>query len=211
MFPKAPHSLILGSAALAATAIFLAPVTAWANTAPSVAGLRLGMTADEVIRSLGQAGIAPNRIQRKACVNELLALHRSVVGVEEPGSCMQDIFAPYESGTLLVFFSEDLPKRPGVAVVTTLSVNDASDALMQDVMRQAGPPSVTDHGSDWVVAIWCFGFTCTSMDQWDKPDLGPQLLVHRKSGLTLVDPMTETQSEKAVRQILTAHGVKMQA
>lgn len=195
------------SALVATTWLLFTPVVASANGAPSVAGLRLGMTAEEVVHALGHAGISPSRVQKKACVNELLALHRSVVGMEEPGSCMQDIFAPYESGDLLVFFSEDLPARPGVAVVTTLSLNYVAEPAIQAVMAQAGPPSVTDRSSDWIVAIWCFGFTCTSMDHWDKPTLGPMLLVHRGSGLTLVDPKAQAQSSKAVSDILAAHGV----
>jgi hypothetical protein len=89
-------------------------LAASAREAPAIAGVRLGMTSESVLAVLRAKQIAV-RIMYQPCLREYLAMHTKVVGFNGPGGhCLQMIQAKYGGGTYLIFFTEDVPHRPGV-------------------------------------------------------------------------------------------------
>ena len=192
--------------AFAILCFFMLTMAADARPTPTIEGLALGMTADEAEMVLRAQHIA-SRVTPRPCLSDYLAMQRSTVPPAGPGRCTQSMFAQTEAGSLLVFFNEALPDRPGVSVVTTIAVNSASDTMMADVAKQAGAPTLTDGP----VLIWCFDYACKSGDDWDEPYAGRQLLEHQGSGLTLADPRAERLYEQSLGEQLKAHGVTIRA
>ncbi len=187
----------------------LQPCCAFARTAPTVDGVHLGMTSKDVVQAL-TASKQPPRVRLKyPCLAEYIAQNRNAKSLKGPGSCVQLLSARYAGGELLVFFTEDLPRRPGVSIVTTIAVNyPTDDAALAAVVQAAGPPTLTDGGAPWTVAMWCFDFSCQDMNHvLADPRSGQMLLVHRGSGLTLSDARTRSECEDAASKILEAQGV----
>jgi len=140
-----------------------------------------------------------------------LAKHRSVVPLEDrSGRCIEQISWRYAGGDLLVFFVEDVPKNPGVSIVSTIALNYPTDiSAMDRIIRQAGQPSVTDGLTPWTVAMWCFGFTCSDMGRVLRDiDSPTTLLVHRGAGFTLENSHVAHEREREIEHDLTERGVR---
>ncbi len=84
---------------------------------------------------------------------------------------------------------EDVPRRPGVSIVTSIALDyPKGPNWMADIVRDAGPPSLTNGKRPWTVALWCFGFKCSNMERTVRDYKSPPtLLVDRQSGFTLND------------------------
>lgn len=110
---------------------------------------------------------------------------------------------------LVAVFYEDLPRRPGISVLTSIALNypTAPDAVAA-VINQAGSPTVTDGKKPWVVAMWCFGFACHDMNEVLRdPKRGPTLLVHQGAGFTLEDGGAQARYESVLNAALAKHGI----
>ena len=180
-----------------------------ARHVPAIAGLHLGMTADEALAALRGRHLTV-RATYRPCLSDYLAQHRKVVSIEGRGRCLKSLTASYGGGDLQVFLSEDLPNHPGRTRVATLALNYVSGSTISMVMRQAGTPSLTDGKRPWIVAMWCFGFKCTDMDRTlNQRSAGPWLLVQRGAGagLTLADNRLDTGP--LLLKTLAQHGVRL--
>jgi len=178
---------------------------AFASSPPVIDGLRLGATSAEVLAELHAQG-EKLRIFPRPCLRELLAEHKKIVSTNSaPGHCMAQIFARYAGGDLLLLFDEALPERPGTSVLTTIALNyPTENDAMSRVVKEAGPPNLTDGKKPWIVAMWCFGFVCRDMNSaLGNRNSGPVLLVHKGSGLTL----EETRYEHALYAALARYGI----
>jgi len=61
---------------------------------------------------------------------------------------------------------------------------------------------------DDLVALWCFGFTCTDMERTARNYKSPPtLLVNRQSGFTLNDALAVTDRQEIIRREVHAHGI----
>jgi hypothetical protein len=111
-------------------------------------------------------------------------------------------------GTLMVWFNEALPSRPGVSVVTVISVNQAGEELIASVRRQVGTPAFTVGP----VSVWCFDSTCIAdaRSHYPMSYAGRELGIHEGSGVTLEDVSARQAFTEALWQQLTAHGVRLQ-
>lgn len=180
------------------------------NRPPSVATLRLGMAATQVLQALRRAGETA-QITQQRCLADLLAQHQGVVYTNGPGHCIRMISTRYAGGNLLLFFFEALPNRPGVSVLTSIALNypTAPEAIAA-VTNNLGAPTLTDGKTPWTVAMWCFGFACRDMDATLRdPKRGPMLLVHQGAGLTLEDGGAQTRYQRALDAALAQHGVRI--
>ena len=120
------------------------------------------------------------------------------------GHCVEQI--SWRQFGVLAFFTEDVPRRPGVSVVTIIGANDEKDTA--DVMREVGPPSLTDGRRPWIVALWCFGFTCRNMERTvENSKSPPTLLIHQGSGFTLNDAIARSEREDTIGRVVHAHGI----
>ena len=191
----------LGSGAVASTSV------------PSlhVAGLALLMTSGEAVQALRKQKASVQTVIKSGCVSDYLAMHRSEVPMSDrDGHCVESIQATYGGGSLLLHFTEDVPRRPGVSVLTTIALNyPTDDAVLSRVVADVGPPSLTDGKQPWTVAMWCFGFTCTDMDKTlENRYAGPVLLVHQGGGLTLNDTGDANRRQDQSDRLLESHGVR---
>ncbi|MGC8486130.1 MAG: hypothetical protein ACP5O6_10960 [Candidatus Baltobacteraceae bacterium] len=144
------------------------------------------------------------------CLADLLAEHRKVVTtMGRGGHCVAEIDTSYAGGSLLLFFNEGLPHRPGISVLTSIALNyPTSPNAVSAVIHQAGSPTITDGKKPWVVAMWCFGFTCHDMNKVLRdPKRGPILLVHQGGGFTLEDGGAENRYESLLNAALAKHGI----
>ena len=176
---------------------------------PVIAGLHLGMTADEVMSTLRAHGGDPD-IAPKPCLADLLAQRsRTVTTIARYGSCVGSISERYAGGDLLLWFSEALPSRPGTSVLTEIALNYPSDQrVLSDVARRAGKPSLTDGSNPWTVAMWCYGFRCTDMDSVIlDPHSGPFLSIHVGCCLVVTDTEARTKYGSALADALASRGV----
>jgi hypothetical protein len=193
-------------------ALSLTAIAGASTSAPThVAGLSLMMTSGEVVRTLRAQRVPVKALITSACVSDDLAMHRSEVPMsDDRGHCVEGLHAAYAGGSLLLSFTEDVPRRPGVSVLTTIALADPrDDAAVQRVIAAAGPPSLTDGKRPWTIAMWCFGFTCTDMNETlADPHAGPWLLIHRGAGLTLADDGAANRRERAADRVLASHGVR---
>lgn len=172
---------------------------------PTVMGLRPGMTGAQALAIMRAQRLEP-RAWYRPCLHDYLAQHRKVVSAGGPGRCLQSLTARYAGGDIMVFLSEDLPSHPGRSRVEIVALNYVADSAMSEVMRQAGAPTITDGKHPWTVAMWCFGFKCTSMDLSSRA--GAWLLVHRGSGLTLED--NRFDSDPVLIKALAKRGVTLE-
>ena len=164
------------------------PIAVVARSAPDVAGIRLGMTSSAVLETLSSEHMSA-KVLFQPCLADYLAQHAKTVSIGGMGHCPMQISAQYDGGTLLVFLTEDVPSRPGTAIVTEIALNyPTDDAATTALMKAAGAPSLTDGNRPWTVAMWCFDFVCRDMNRVmaDSP-AGRTLLVHRGAGFTLAD------------------------
>jgi hypothetical protein len=174
-----------------------------------IAGVRPGMTAGSVLGVLKAQNIAA-KTMFKPCLSDYLALHKSIVGISGPGHCAESVQASFVGGTLLVGLTEDVPMRPGVAVVVDVALNSPSDEGMNSIIHNAGPPTLTDGQDPWTLAMWCFGFVCHDMNRvlaTNPP--GQTLFVHRGVGLTLTDIHSGQMRDAYINRVLLAHGVRL--
>jgi hypothetical protein len=177
-----------------------------------VAGVSLLMTSGEAMSALREHGVAVQTTIKTSCLADYLAGHRSIVPISgsRDGHCVEMFQARYAGGSLLLFFTEDVPKRPGISVVTSIALNFPTDnSVAERLAADAGPPSRTDGNQPWTLALWCLGFRCTDAD-WEHPGMyrGPTLFVHRGAGLTLEDDGAGNRRNDAVNRILAAHNVR---
>jgi hypothetical protein len=185
------------------------PSAANSGEVPAIAGVRPGMTADSVLRVLKAQHIAAET-SFKPCLSDYLALHKSIVGMNGPGHCPDSVDASFAEGTLIVFLTEDVPRRPGVSIVTRVALNSPSDGMMNNIIHNAGPPTLTDGRNPWTLAMWCFGFVCHDMNRvlaTNPP--GQTLFVHRGIGLTLSDDPSYHLRNAYINRVLTSHGVRL--
>jgi hypothetical protein len=176
---------------------------------PSIAGIRPGMTTGSVLALLKAQHIAATTIF-EPCLSDYLAPHKSIVGISGPSHCPESIQASFAGGTLLVFLTEDVPQRPGVAIVIEVALNFPSDEAMNAIIHNAGPPTLTDGQAPWTLAMWCFGFVCHDMDRvlaTNPP--GQMLFIHRGAGLTLGDSHSGKIRSDYTNRVLAAHGVRV--
>jgi len=186
-----------------------APVTVAA--AIHVAGLSLLTTSDEAVEALRLRHLPIKALIKSGCVSDYLAMHRDEVPMSDrDGHCVESIQAAYAGGSLLLFFTEDMPRRPRVSVLTTIALNyPTDDSVMSRVIADAGPPTLTDGERPWTIAMWCFGFACTNMDRALQDRFaGPMLLVHQGAGFTLEDAGAANRRQAAMDRILASHGVR---
>ena len=176
---------------------------------PVIAGLHLGMTADDAMSTLRAHGGDPD-IAPKPCLVDLLAQRSKVVStIARYGSCVGSISVRYAGGDLLLWFDEALPAHPGTSVLTEIALNYPSDQrVLSDVARRAGKPSLTRGGNPWTVAMWCYGFTCTDMDNVIlDPHSGPILSIHAGCCLVVTNAEARTQYGSALSDALASRGV----
>jgi hypothetical protein len=166
------------------------------------------MTSQDVLQTLSASQQSPTVWMKSPCLSEYLAQHKKLVSLGGPGSCVQAIKARYAGGDLLVFFTEDIPSRPGVSIATTIALNYPTDnSAVAAVTQAAGAPTLTDGA----VAMWCFDFPCKDMNRvLADPNSGQTLLVHRGAGLTLNDARMHTEREVAAHKVLEAQGVTLE-
>ena len=192
--------------AISVQLIAVAPATA----PPSVAGVHLGMSPAAVLQTIRSRG-AKARVFRISCLADYLAEHSKEVPISGPGHCTQTIDTTFGGGSLLVFFSEDLPRHPGASVVTGIALNYPAEATLTAIVSQLGPPSITDHEHPWVVADWCYGFVCNDMNRLvggGYPGAKEYAGVHRGCCLSVEDRATKTRSDNFIDSTLQAHGVR---
>lgn len=183
-----------------------------AHRIPSVEGVTLGMTSQDVLKRLRERRIQATVIARP-CLSEYLSAHRKAVPIEDrSGHCIEHIAAQHAGGDLFIFFAEDVPRRPGVSTVMTLALNYPKDPKwLADIVHDVGPPSLTDGKRPWTVALWCFDFTCTNMERTvGDYKSQPTLLVNRQSGFTLNDAGAINDREQTIRRELHAHGITLE-
>jgi hypothetical protein len=198
------------SVAVAGLLLTVHASVAYSAEIPAIAGLRPGMTADSVLGLLKAQHIA-TKTRFKPCLSEYLARHRSLVAAEGPGHCPEIIEASFAGGTLLVFLTEDVPRRDGVAIVTEVALNYPSEEALDRVSRAAGPPTLTDGQDPWTVAMWCFDFVCHDIDRvLATSPPGHWLLIHRGAGLTLADDHSGQMRDANINRALAAHGVRLE-
>jgi len=181
------------------------------RTAPTIAGVHLGMISADVLRVLSTKGGLLRR-SRKPCLADYLAQHRKVVSMNGTGNCLQSLETQFTGGgNLLVSFVEDLPRRPGVTIVNTISVNDPSERAVDQLLKRTGRPTFTDGKRPWIIAEWCFYEPCKDKNLTvSDPEAGPVMLVHRGAGFTLSDKALTSKSFSVVNAMLAARGVKLE-
>jgi hypothetical protein len=176
-----------------------------------LAGVSLMMTSGEAIQALRTQHVSVKALIKSACVSDYLAMHRSEVPMSDRGGhCVESLQAVYPGGSLLLYFTKDMPRRPGVSVITIIALNYPTDhAAVGRMIADAGPPSLTDGQQPWTVAMWCFGFTCTDMNKTLKNRYaGPMLVVHQGAGLTLDDTGAGNHRQDEADRVLASHGVR---
>ncbi len=131
------------------TLFFICPMlqttpAAWAASrpVPQIAGLTLGMTSDDALAALKMHSINATAVMNHWCMADFLV--DQVHPYQGRGHCVQLITARYLGGDLLVFFTEDIPARPGVAVLTTIALNYPPQSALEPLIGQLGEPSLTD-------------------------------------------------------------------
>ncbi len=166
------------------------------------------MTSNAAIATLKSEGVAVTHTFFKQCFRDELARAAGRASPTGPGRCVQSVDARYAGGDLSIWFVEDLPKKPGSSVVTTIAVNAATDlAAFASILKRAGRPSLTDGKTPWFVAMWCFDFVCTDMNEsLANPSSGPMLFVNRHDapGLTLEDARIGTSRVPDFRRPLAS-------
>ncbi len=179
-------------------------------------GVALEMTSSQALRALKERGIVPLAI-KAPCVSDYIAMHQSTVSLSDhSGRCFSTITAKTASGSLLISFVEDLPRHPGKSTITSIAFNRAnperafhSPELEQSV-RQAGAPSLTDGKKPWVIAMWCAAFKCKSIDQTLRDaNSGVVLLMRRGEGLSFTFDSYAAQRRNAAYEILSKHHIKI--
>lgn len=178
-----------------------------AATIPSVNGIALGMTSQNVMHRLRDRGVRATVIARR-CLADYLSAHRKVMSIEDrSGHCVEQIWWR-DSGEYQLVLFEDLPRRPGVSIVTSISLNYPEDPKrITDVVRDAGLPSLTDGKRPWTAALWCFGFKCNDMVRTVNNQKSPPILLVRKGGFTFDDARAATERKETIRRELHVHGV----
>jgi hypothetical protein len=191
-----------------------------------IEGLRLGMSPSEVLSTLHQRSVPVVRIDKQSCVSDyIIANKKGLPSYRSAKNCFHWIWTKTLSQGVneqfLLAFTEDYPTQPDQSVLTTLAINlsgvsESNDNLSQNIMNQFGRPSIiTDSDFDqfgrhiirkpWVIAMWCT--TPCTWNTWDRSGSGTTLLVHRGSGLTLIDPAYEQVRDKAIAASLALHHV----
>lgn len=176
-----------------------------------IAGVSLMMTSGEALKALRTQHIPVKAFIKSACVSDYLAMHRSEVPMSDrSGHCVESLQAEYAGGSLLLSFTEDMPRRPGVSVLTSIALNyPTHDAVVKRVVADAGLPSVTDGEQPWTIAMWCFGFACTDMNKTlGSRTAGPMLFVHQGAGLTLDDTSQANRRQDEADRVLAGRGVR---
>jgi hypothetical protein len=137
-----------------------------------------------------------------------MAVNKRMAPVLAEKNCTSEIAFEEPGAGLHLWFTENFPTHPGESVLTTLAINELSDDLSERLQRQFGPPTIHDHERPWVVGIWCTT-PCGTWDttHWDAPESGTTLLLHRGSGLTLVDPAYEQIRENVTQGVLKSNGI----
>jgi hypothetical protein len=139
-------------------------------------GLQLGMTSQQVRRVFYAQHKVITKIVKDRCVSDFLQQKRKHLSDSKaPTHCVSKIDAPDKYGALNLSFVEDFPTRPGIVVLSTISIDPDPHKSRQisDLRIFAhnifGKPSFinTNKNPDpdnWLSEAWCTE-SCRSLNQ----------------------------------------------